>query len=116
MIEDALVKVGKFIFPADFLVLDIEKDHNISIILGWLFSATGRILIDVQKGELKLKVQDKQETFKVFKATKYPDGNGEVLHIDVIDLLTKPSSPLKKSHTTLQKKKALQETLERQKS
>ena len=29
MIEDVLVKVDKFIFPADFIVLDIEEDKEI---------------------------------------------------------------------------------------
>ncbi|KAM6559046.1 hypothetical protein CsatA_028285 [Cannabis sativa] len=68
MIEDILVKVGKFIFPADFL--DMEEDENIPIILGRPFLATGRALIDVQKGELKLCVQKEEETFKVFVATE----------------------------------------------
>ncbi|XP_024989181.1 uncharacterized protein LOC112523736 [Cynara cardunculus var. scolymus] len=49
-IEDILVKVNKFIFPADFLVLDYEADRNVPIILGRLFLVTGKTLIDVQKG------------------------------------------------------------------
>ncbi|XP_062103405.1 uncharacterized protein LOC133814464 [Humulus lupulus] len=54
VIEDVLVKVDKFIFPADFIVLDMEEDSNVPIILGRPFLATGQALIDVQKGELKL--------------------------------------------------------------
>ena len=57
IIEDVLVKVGKFIFPADFIVLDMEEDKEIPIILGRPFLATGRAMIDVQRGELKLRVQ-----------------------------------------------------------
>ncbi|XP_030502340.2 uncharacterized protein LOC115717494 [Cannabis sativa] len=72
MIEDVLVKVSKFIFPADFLILDMEEDENIPIILGRPFLATGRALIDVQKRELKLRVQKEEETFKVFVATEIP--------------------------------------------
>ena len=34
IIEDVLVKVNKFIFPADFIVLDMEEDKEIPIILG----------------------------------------------------------------------------------
>ena len=49
IIEDVLVKVDKFIFPADFIVLDMEEDKEIPIILGRPFLATGRALIDVQK-------------------------------------------------------------------
>lgn len=34
VLEDVLVKVDKLIFPADFIVLDMEEDQDISIILG----------------------------------------------------------------------------------
>ena len=47
MIEDVLVKVDKFIFTADFIVLDMEEDKEIPIILGRPFLATGKALIDV---------------------------------------------------------------------
>ena len=57
MIEDVLVKVDKFIFLADFIILDMEEDKEIPIILGRFFGATGRALIDVQKGKLRLRVQ-----------------------------------------------------------
>ena len=56
VIEDVLVKVDKFIFPADFIVLDMEEDKEIPIILGRSFLTTGRAMIDVQKGELKMRV------------------------------------------------------------
>ena len=56
MIEDVQVKVDKFIFPANFIVLDMEEDKEIPIILGKPFLATGRAMIDVQMGELKLRV------------------------------------------------------------
>ncbi|KAM6574928.1 hypothetical protein CsatA_023255 [Cannabis sativa] len=47
VIEDVLVKVDKFIFPTDFIVLDMEEDSNVPIILGRPFLATGQALIDV---------------------------------------------------------------------
>ncbi|XP_015947633.1 uncharacterized protein LOC107472644 [Arachis duranensis] len=49
VVEDLLVKVGEFIFPADFVVLDMEEEANTSIILGRPFAATARAIIDVQK-------------------------------------------------------------------
>ena len=52
VIKDVLVKVDKFILPADFVVLDMEEDRSIPIILGRPFLATAGALIDVQKGEL----------------------------------------------------------------
>ena len=58
VIEDVLVKVDKFIFPTDFIVLDMEEDKEIPILLGRPFLETGRAMIDVQSGELKLRVQD----------------------------------------------------------
>jgi len=47
VVEDVLVKVDKFIFPVDFVVLDIEEDEDVLIILGRSFLATSRTLIDV---------------------------------------------------------------------
>ena len=47
VIEDVLVKVDKFIFPTDFIVLDVEEDKEIPIILGRPFLATSRAMIDV---------------------------------------------------------------------
>ena len=52
VIEDVLVKIDKFIFPVDFIVLDMEEDKEIPIILGRPFLTTGKTMIDVQRGEL----------------------------------------------------------------
>ena len=49
VMEDALIKVEKFIFPIDFIVLDMDEDREIPIILGKPFLATGRTLIDLFK-------------------------------------------------------------------
>ncbi|XP_012453248.2 uncharacterized protein LOC105775265 [Gossypium raimondii] len=55
-IEDVLVRVDNFIFTADFIVLDFKEDKEVQIILETTFLATGRTLIDVQKGELNMRV------------------------------------------------------------
>ena len=86
-IEDVLVKVDKFIFPVDFIILDYEADREVPIILGRPFLATGRTLIDVQKGELTMRVQDEQVTFNVFRAMRLPDESEECSVISVIDNL-----------------------------
>ncbi|XP_039025194.1 uncharacterized protein LOC120158414 [Hibiscus syriacus] len=57
-IKDVIVKVDKFLFPADFLILDCEDDDNVPIISGHLFLATGHILIDFEKGEFTMRVPD----------------------------------------------------------
>ena len=55
ILEDVLVKVGKFIFPVDFVVIDIEEDKQIPLLLGRPFLTTGGALIDMKKGELTLR-------------------------------------------------------------
>ncbi|MDV3200543.1 MAG: retropepsin-like aspartic protease, partial [Pigeon pea little leaf phytoplasma] len=60
VVENLLVKVGKFILPADFVILSMEEDGASSLILGRPFLATGRALIDVEDGELTLRVHDEQ--------------------------------------------------------
>ena len=47
IIEDVLVKVDKFIFPTNFIFLDMEEDREIHVILGRPFLAIGRALINV---------------------------------------------------------------------
>ena len=57
VIENVLVKVDKFLFSTDFVILDIEEDDKVPIILGRPFLATGKAQINVQEGELKLRVR-----------------------------------------------------------
>ena len=71
IIEDVLVKVDKFIFPTDFIILDMQEDKEVPIILGRPFLATRRVMIDVQKGELRLRVQEEEVTFNVFNSIKH---------------------------------------------
>ena len=73
IIENVLVKVGKFVLPADFVILDMEEDDSIPIILGRPFLATGKAQINVQEGELKFRVQGDEITFHVFQPMKHPD-------------------------------------------
>lgn len=72
IIEDVLVKVDKFILPVDFIILDMEEDRQILISLGRPFLAIVRALIDGEKGELTLRVQDQQIIFNIFKALNLP--------------------------------------------
>ena len=72
ILEDVLVKVNKFIFPADFIILDMEEDEHLPIILGRPFLATEKALIDVQKGDLTLRVLDEEVSFNVFNTLKFP--------------------------------------------
>ncbi|GKC30039.1 reverse transcriptase domain-containing protein [Tanacetum coccineum] len=53
--EDVFVKVGKFHFPTDFVVVDFEADPRVPLILGRSFLRTGRALIDVYGEEITLR-------------------------------------------------------------
>ncbi|KAA3490765.1 bromodomain-containing protein [Gossypium australe] len=86
-IEDVLVRVDKFIFPNGFIVLDFETDKEVLIILGRPFLATRRTLIDVQKGEFTVRVQDNQVTFNVLKAMKFPDPTEEFSIMEELETL-----------------------------
>ncbi|KAF7802393.1 uncharacterized protein G2W53_041504 [Senna tora] len=85
IIENVLMKVDNLILPANFTVLDYEEDKNVPIILGRPFLATGRTIIDVQKGELTMRVQDQEVKFNVFKAMKLPGETEECFHVNVVD-------------------------------
>ena len=65
IIEDVLVKVGKFIFPADFIILDLEEDSQVPLLLGRPFLVTGAALIDMQKGILTLRVGEETTDFNL---------------------------------------------------
>ena len=65
ILEDVLVKVGKFFFPVDFVVINMEEDKQIPLLLGRPFLAIGATLIDVKKGELTLGVGDETVHFNL---------------------------------------------------
>ena len=73
ILEDVLIKVGKFIFPMDFVVIDIEEDKQVPLLLGRPFLATGATLIDVKKGELTLRVGDEAVHFNLNHNLKQPE-------------------------------------------
>ena len=94
VIEDVLVKVDKFIFPADFIVLDMEEDKEIPIILGRPFLATGRAMIDVQRGELKLRVQEDEVKFNVFEAVRHPAESDTCFMVEIVEAIVSSQSGL----------------------
>ncbi|GKB11778.1 reverse transcriptase domain-containing protein [Tanacetum coccineum] len=73
--EDIFVKVGKFYFPTDFVVVNFEADPRVPLILGRSFLRTSRALIDVYKGELILRDYNEQIIFHVDGTSKHPQKN-----------------------------------------
>ncbi|GKG34059.1 reverse transcriptase domain-containing protein, partial [Tanacetum coccineum] len=62
--KDLFVKVGKFYFPTDFVVVDYDVDPRVPLILERPFLRMARALIDVHGEELTLRVNDEAITFK----------------------------------------------------
>ncbi|XP_012844346.1 PREDICTED: uncharacterized protein LOC105964368 [Erythranthe guttata] len=87
IVEDVLVKVDKFIFPADFVVFDMEEDKEVPLILGRRFLRTGRTIIDVYNGILSMSLGDETIKFDVFRTMKHPQEGDECFAFDVLDQL-----------------------------
>ncbi|XP_022635778.1 uncharacterized protein LOC111241500 [Vigna radiata var. radiata] len=58
--EDVLMKVDKFLFPVDFVIMEMEEDVNVPLIFGRPFMKTARVLIDMENDNLKVRVQMKK--------------------------------------------------------
>ncbi|GJR88135.1 reverse transcriptase domain-containing protein [Tanacetum coccineum] len=86
--EDVFINVGKFQFPADFVVVDFEPDPRVPLILGRCFLKTSHALIDVYEGEITLRVGKEAITFNLDQTSKYTaDYNHMTVNkIDVIDM------------------------------
>nr|GFC15942.1 reverse transcriptase domain-containing protein [Tanacetum cinerariifolium] len=86
--EDVFVKVGKFHFPTDFVVVDFEVDPRVPLILGRSFLRIGRALIDVYGEEITLRVNDEAVTFNLNQTTRYSSTYDDlsVNRIDIIDV------------------------------
>ncbi|XP_059280978.1 uncharacterized protein LOC132034604 [Lycium ferocissimum] len=85
VIDDVLVQVGKFMLPADFVILDCAVDRDIPIILGRPFLATERALMDSKKNEIKFRVNDEKVTFQASKGMKLPSAYESISVIDSFD-------------------------------
>nr|GEU93601.1 reverse transcriptase domain-containing protein [Tanacetum cinerariifolium] len=84
--ENVFVKVGKFYFPADFVVLDFIADPRVPLILGRPFLSTAHALIDVYEGEIILRHDGQSLTFKCGDTPSISYNNFESLNkVDLID-------------------------------
>ena len=89
-VEDVLVKVEGLYIPADFIVLDTGKDEDESIILGRPFLATAKAVIDVDRGELIIQVNEES---LVFKAQGYPSVIMERKHEELLSKQSQTEPP-----------------------
>ncbi|XP_021750128.1 uncharacterized protein LOC110715818 [Chenopodium quinoa] len=85
-VKDVPLRVGKFVIPVDFVVLDMDEDVHIPIILGRPFLATSGALIDVKSAKITLKVGEEVLEFDLNASMKYPSSTLEkCMKIDTID-------------------------------
>ncbi|KAI3752924.1 hypothetical protein L2E82_24966 [Cichorium intybus] len=86
IVEDLLVKVDKFVFPVDFVVLDMEEDEQVPIILGRPFLNTARALVDIHESKLTLRVGSDAITFGIDQSMKHSKTcDNAVYFVDTID-------------------------------
>ncbi|XP_047170108.1 uncharacterized protein LOC124838525 [Vigna umbellata] len=85
VVEDVLVKVDKFVFLVDLVIMEMEENEDVPLILGRPFMKTGRVLIDVENYNLKVRVQDKEVNFDVFKAMTHPKDDKACFQFDMLD-------------------------------
>ncbi|MFS8034865.1 putative nucleotidyltransferase, Ribonuclease H [Helianthus anomalus] len=72
IVENLLLKVDRFVFPVDFVVLDMEADERVPIILGRPFLRTAKAIIDVFDGKISLRAGDEIVTFEIDRAMQHP--------------------------------------------
>ncbi|GKB64906.1 reverse transcriptase domain-containing protein [Tanacetum coccineum] len=84
--ENMLVEVGKFTFPADFIILEMKKDSKVPLILGRPFIHTTDAVIRVKRKKINLAVGTKRMIFNIDSAMKHSYSNDDTcFSIDVID-------------------------------
>ncbi|XP_039122074.1 uncharacterized protein LOC120258692 [Dioscorea cayenensis subsp. rotundata] len=71
IIKDILVKVDKFIFLVDVVILHIDEDVDVPLILGLPFLATSQVLFDISNGRMVLGVGDEKVVFALSDAMKH---------------------------------------------
>jgi len=58
VIGDVTIRVKHMIFPADFVVMDVEEDHEVPVILGRPFMSTASCIIDTGRKTLEIGFED----------------------------------------------------------
>jgi hypothetical protein len=71
-VEDIPVKIEGIYIPADFMVVDIEEDHDCPMILGRPFLATAGAIVDVKNGRIIFQVSNVMVGFELENVMKGP--------------------------------------------
>ena len=81
ILHDVLVKVESFILLEDFIILDCEVDFEVPIIFGRPFLATGRALVDMEKGQMKFWLNNEEATFNFCRSMRQ---SGELQSVSTV--------------------------------
>jgi len=78
IVEDVLIRVGEFIYPVDFVVIETEKVSNLTsqvpVILGRPFLATANALINYRNGMMRLSFGNMTVKLNIFNMQRQPSG------------------------------------------
>nr|GEW27278.1 reverse transcriptase domain-containing protein [Tanacetum cinerariifolium] len=88
VVENVFVKVRKFYFPVNFVVLDFIASLRVPLILGRPFLSTPNVLIDVYEVEITLRYDEQSLTLKCGDTPSISYNNFESLNkVDLIDAI-----------------------------
>ncbi|XP_075092352.1 uncharacterized protein LOC142172593 [Nicotiana tabacum] len=66
-----LVRVYKFVFPVDFIVVDMEVNKEVPLILGRPFLCSGRDILDINEVQLMLRVRNEKVVSQMKRMMRY---------------------------------------------
>nr|GEV41885.1 reverse transcriptase domain-containing protein [Tanacetum cinerariifolium] len=98
--RDVFVPVGKFTFPADFVIFDYESDPRVPLILGRPFLRTARSLIDVHGEEMILRDDDERLTLNMRHDTSSYSNQPQKESINMINIYDDSYEDYLKDFTT----------------
>ncbi|GJZ06439.1 phospholipase-like protein [Tanacetum coccineum] len=81
IIENILVKIGKFLFPSDFIIIDMLGEPNETMILGRPFLATIHVQIDVFKREISLGIGEDKVKFDMDRGISHSRNHVEKIYM-----------------------------------
>ena len=79
------MKVKHLIFLADFVVIYVEEDANITLILGRLFMSTASCVVDMGNKILQMGIEDQKINFDLFHQDKDPPSQNVCLKVHVME-------------------------------
>ena len=103
MIEDVLIQVKQLVFPADFVVMDIEEDPDIPIILGRPFMSTTNYRVVLGNGELELDEEDQKVSLDLLEAIKHPNDMKACFDLDKVEQEIELAATTMALHSPLEK-------------